>query len=96
MVGVTVDAPGGELACAVLWWNTQRLCERQQQLQGWRLSKEWCGPWNLLAGVVWPPRVEPEGGGAHQSQGAWTIIRGSDLGSVGQVLRLFINSRAPG
>lgn len=46
--------------------HTQRLCERQQRRQGSRLSEEWCGPWNLLAEVVWLPGVEPEDRSAPQ------------------------------
>lgn len=57
--------------------NTQRLCEKRPQRQGWQLHEEWCGPWNLLAEVAWLPGVESEGGGAHQ---------GSDTGRVAQAL----------
>lgn len=66
VMGVPVTVHGGELAWECCGGNTQRLCERQQQRQGWQLSEEWCGPWNLLAEVLWFPGIEPEDRSAHQ------------------------------
>ena len=78
--------------------NTQRLCEKRPQRQGWQLHEEWCGPWNLLAEVARLPGVESEGGGAHQSRELHNPSSGvrHRESSTGPQPRAVINLKAAG